>query len=149
MKKIEIRPNGTRRVYTENTQKSLTDPSFAKDTDVNLVVNKYIKTGQLPLNGPGMFADVSEIPDLPQALQAMNNAQELFNNLPDKVKKRFGNSPNELVNFMLDASNSQEAIQLGLLKLPAPQPLPKDVKKPKSKTPPKVTNDDESNDDET
>ena len=41
--------------------------------------------------------------------------QKDFNVLPYEIKKRFGNSPFNLIAFMDDASNREEAERLGLI----------------------------------
>ena len=38
MKKIEIRPDGSKRVYTVNLDVSMTDPSWKDDCDVNIIL---------------------------------------------------------------------------------------------------------------
>lgn len=128
MKIIEKRANGTTRVYTKNDEPSLTDQSWAKDCDVNNIIAKYIKTGQIShlAKHQGQYADVSAIPDLQSALDQVTKAQQAFDDLPSNLRKRFGNSPVEMVNFLSDPKNDQEAISLGLkVKKLAPEtPVP-------------------------
>lgn len=60
-----------------------------------------------------MFADVSDVPDLLVAMDTMTRAQADFDSLPSHIRKRFGNSPIELVDFLNDPQNDDEAIKLG------------------------------------
>ena len=71
MKVIEKRKNGSIRVYTVNNEPSMTDQQFKDDCDVNFNVNKFTKTGHLThlAKFQGMYADVSAIPDLAEAMQ--------------------------------------------------------------------------------
>jgi len=115
MKKIEIIGN-RKRVYTENTLPSKTDPSWKQDCDVNHIMKRFKKTGQIShlATRQGVYTDVSEIPDLLGAVTQVQKANEAFSLLPAHVRKRFNNNPVEMVNFLQDSTNDQEAIQLGL-----------------------------------
>jgi len=114
-----------RRMQTFNTEPSMTEQQFAKDADVNHIMAQYLKTGHSPFqNTHGIYADISEIPDLSQALQTVTQAQESFDSLDSSVRARFGNSPVELINFLKDDKNREEGIKLGLLKTPETAPAP-------------------------
>lgn len=116
MKKIEVRPNGTKRVYTVNEMPSKTDQSQKKSCDVNEIIAKYKRTGQVThlAKNRGQYADVAEIPDLLTATVQVQKAQESFNSLPAHIRKRFQNNPIEFVNFMVDPENIEESVRLGL-----------------------------------
>lgn len=152
MKKIELRSNGTKRVYTVNDEPSMTDKSQQQSTDVNYIMDKYKKTGQIThlAKVQGNFADLSEITDLHSSMNLVTKAQETFNALPSYLRKRFGNSPIEMVNFLNNPQNDQEAIKLGLkIKIGEETPTPTPTKSSSSaKKPKNAKNDDESNDDE-
>ena len=117
MKVIELRSNGTKRVYTVNNEPSMTDQQFKDDCDVNFIVDKFTKTGHLThlAKFQGMYADVSEIPDLAEAIQTVTIAQTAFDALPAELRSRFGNSPVNMVEFINDVNNKEEAIKLGLI----------------------------------
>lgn len=113
MKKIEI-IGKRKRVYTVNDEPSMTDQSFKEQADANSVIKKYAKTGIWPQPRQGQYQDLSEIPDLLQALQTVTQAQQSFEALPSEIRKRFGNSPTNLVEFLQDSQNDEEAIKLNL-----------------------------------
>lgn len=115
MKKIEV-INGKKKVITFNEEVSRTDQSFLKDTDVNNIMQKYLKTGQIThlAKVSGVFTDVSQIPDLLTAMSQVTKAQQAFELLPAALRKRFGNSPVAMVEFLKDTRNDREAIELGL-----------------------------------
>lgn len=117
MKKIELRPNGTKLVHTVNEQPSETDQSFGKECDINHIVKKFIKTGQIThlARRQGFYGDQSQIPDFQNAMDTVTKAQQAFDALPAHLRKRFANSPQELVEFLKDPKNREEAITLGLL----------------------------------
>lgn len=148
-KLITRRPNGSIRVQTVNEQINMTDQSFKDDCDVNLILKRFMKTGQQLPPVTGRYADVSEVPNLDVALTQLNQAQSLFDNLSSDIRKRFGNSPVELVNFLKNPENYDEGVKLGLLN---PRTDSQNQAKPpvgntqKNKKPQK--NDDELNDDD-
>lgn len=119
MKVIEIRENGSKRVHTVNEEKSRTDQQWKKDTDVNNIMDSYLKRGELPLfakraNVQGQYADVSEIPDLLGAYEQVQAAETAMSQLPAQVRAKFKNNPHELVEFLKDKKNLEESIELGL-----------------------------------
>lgn len=93
-----------------------TDPSQAKDCDVNLIVMRFMKTGILPQARQGIYGDFSEVPDYQTALGIIKQAEEQFAGLTAQVRKRFGNDPAEFLQFCNDPKNKAEMISLGLAK---------------------------------
>lgn len=93
-----------------------TDASQAKDCDINNIVATYHKTGVLPEGrGAGLFADVSDAPTYFEALQTVINAENAFMALDAKTRKRFDNDATQMLAFLEDPKNRQEAISLGML----------------------------------
>lgn len=148
-KVIMIRKNGSRRVFTVNNQPSLTDQQWKKDCDVNSIIASHHKTGQIPhlAKIQGQFADVSEIQDLLPSLMKVEIASQSFLKLPPATRSRFGNKMENMITFLQDPKNSDEAIKLGLKNVPKPPPEPKvPVEKPplpfkEKQTPPKTIQD--------
>lgn len=104
------------RVSTANTEPSMTDQQFQKECDVNEIMAKA-KRGIAPhhlKSRPGFFADVSQYPDLGEAMQAVTLAREEFEKFPSDLRARFGNDPRVLVEFLKDTANDDEAVRLGL-----------------------------------
>lgn len=116
MKKIEIRADGSRRVYTVNQQPSKTDQSYKTECDVNNILSKYVKTGEITHTArkPGSYADVSNVQDLLTSYQKIQTAQQKFNELSPKIRDRFQN-PQKLIQFLQDPKNMDEAERLGLI----------------------------------
>jgi len=102
-----------------------TDPSAAKDADINNIVATYHKTGVFPgASGPALFADVSDAPTYQDALQVIINAENAFMALDAKTRKRFDNDATRMLEFLEDPKNRSEAAALGMLKPEAPSPSP-------------------------
>lgn len=114
---------------TINDEPSLTEQQYAKDCDANEIVKKHLRTGQsIEFRQGGFYADLSEVPDLNQALDIVAKAQFAFDELASDVRDRFGNSPLKMIEFLNNPKNREEAQQLGLLKAPEPVPEPLKVK---------------------
>jgi len=90
---------------------------FGKEADINTIVNRALKAGINPLDSRavGVFADVSKIGDLAEAMRNVQEAEEAFAALPPELRGRFDNDPVRLVNFVSDDRNYDEAVKLGLV----------------------------------
>ena len=135
---------------TKLDEKSMTRQEFKKECDVNVVLDRYLKTGQLPYSaGTGVYSNVSEVPSYQEALQFVIDAQNDFAKLNPHVKNRFGNNPQNLIEFLQNEDNYDEALKLGLVRPPhqgsdstnkAPRG-PKGQEKPKAETSPGKADD--------
>lgn len=108
-----------RRVVTVINEPSLTDTQFKKDCDPNYIMEKFRRTGTVThLNHKeGSFADVAQIPDLLDTLLTVEKANESFQQLSAKVRNRFGNNIHQMIEFMNDPNNREEAIELGIIEV--------------------------------
>ncbi len=111
--------------------------SFAKAADINNIVARYIKTGSLGHTNTqeGIFADVSGYGDMASAMRRVDGARKSFAALPAGLRSKFGNDPSSLVAFLQDPQNRDKAIDLGLIKKPAPVIKKESVKTPVEKKP--------------
>lgn len=117
MKIIEKRENGTVRVKTVPEGESLTQQQFADETNINKIMKKYHATGMIThLNRKqGQYVDLSNVKNYQESLQTVIDAQKSFMTLPSEVRKRFENDPQQIINFLSDENNREEAISLGLI----------------------------------
>lgn len=104
-----------------------TKQSFKAQVNINNIVAKYQRTGMLEhvRQNPGVFADVSSIGDYHGMVSKIRTAKESFERLTSDLRSRFNDDPAELIAFVSDASNRDEAIRLGLVNKPsvkAPKP---------------------------
>jgi phage internal scaffolding protein len=67
----------------------------------------------MPLTG-----DFVDVPDFQTALNLVISAQDEFMKVPADVRARFNNDPGELMAFLEDDKNRDEAIKLGLVNAP-------------------------------
>lgn len=108
--------------------KGLTVQADRDDADINKIVSRFQKSGQLPpsLKGEPFYGDVSEFGDLQQSMLKVQEAQDLFMQFPAEVRERFENNPVNLIDFLADEGNRKEAEELGLVvaKPVAEAPIP-------------------------
>ncbi len=95
---------------------SLTQQHFKDETDINNILRQFNITGLLsesPLSP--RYGDFTGIVDYHSALNAVIAAEDGFNALPADLRATFGNDPEQLINFLDDPKNKDEAIRLGLV----------------------------------
>ncbi len=86
------------------------------ECDINILMSRYEKTGTLPINTKQpIYGDFSNVSDYMDAVHQTAKAQAMFDALPARIRDRFGNSPEGLLEFMDDPQNLDEAIELGLV----------------------------------
>lgn len=120
---------------------SLTKQSFRDETDVNLIVKRFTVTGEIPQVTAPTFQSFGDIFDYQSALNAVIEARDSFMAMPAEVRARFGNDPQQFVEFCSDGSNRDEAVKMGLVMPvvvpPEAPPLKVEVvERPKSPVPP-------------
>ena len=95
---------------------SLTQQHQKDQADINYIIEQFNVTGILP-TGPvsPQYGDFSGISDYQSALNAVIDAQDEFMSLPANLRARFENDPSNLINFLSNEENRQEAIELGLI----------------------------------
>lgn len=95
---------------------SLTQQHFKDETDINNILRQFNITGLLPENALSpRYGDFTGINDYQSALNAVIAAQDEFMALPADLRARFNNNPEELINFLDNSDNRDEAIRLGLV----------------------------------
>lgn len=118
--------NDRMRVAQHVEGESLAQQHFAKDADVNIIVNRH-------LNGPGrtrglssigaggtrqpMFGDFSSI-DYQTMLNQVTDIDNMFRRLPARIRSRFRNDPHQLIRWVEDPVNFKEAVKMGLMAVP-------------------------------
>ncbi|AZL82810.1 internal scaffolding protein [Apis mellifera associated microvirus 8] len=103
-----------------NPDPSLTVQSERDDTDINVIVDRYQKTGLLPANlaTPQWGVDVSDAPSYQQAVQVVIDAERMFGSLDAKIRKEFDNDPAKFLAFVDDPANADKLIEMGLREAP-------------------------------
>lgn len=115
---------------------SRTKQSFKAECDINTIIKRYLRTGQLDFAArhEPRYGDATG-QDFQAAMLTVAKAQTMFNDLPAALRARFGNDPAQFLDFVHDDKNTEEARELGLRKPvavspaavaspPAPAPAP-------------------------
>lgn len=106
-------------VFAED--EGLTQQHFKQESDVNFIVGRYLKTGEMDWinERPPHYGDVSDIPvDLLGAYEAVERAELAFGDLPSEIRKSLDNDPSRLSEWLLDEKNRDLAIKHGLIVSP-------------------------------
>jgi len=94
-----------------------TQQHFKDETDINNILRMFNITGQLPKKAvTPQYGDFTGIYDYHGALNAVIAAEDEFMTLPATLRARFDNDPQELIEFLNNEENKDEAIKLGLVK---------------------------------
>ena len=111
---------------TGEVMPSMTKQSFKAECDINNIIKSFKQTGMVQhINeraAAGAFLDLPEGIDLQEALNTVAVAEAAFMSLPAKIRDRFGNDPEQFLNFIHDPKNEAEARELGLLNPLPPEP---------------------------
>lgn len=121
-------PDGTEKkawpVTDCSRDKGFTVQADRDDADINKIISRFNKSGQLPptRGGQPFYGDISDIGDLQESLIKVQEANELFMQYPAELRERFDNDPVNLVEFLGNEANRKEAEELGLV-VPRPKPV--------------------------
>lgn len=97
------------------------DPSLAQqhykdECDINNILRQFNITGLLPQSPLSpRYGDFTGIVDYQSALNAVIAAEDGFMTLPAETRAMFGNDPEQLINFLDNPENKDQAIKLGLI----------------------------------
>lgn len=100
----------------EFNDESRTKQSFKNEANINNIMARYNKTGVIDhLNSnAGSYGDFSTANSYQDSLNLIISAQNMFDDLPAKIRKRFGNDPALFIEFVDTPGNLQELVEMGL-----------------------------------
>lgn len=129
MKKIYTDLNGlVTKVVTINDEPTRTDQTQKAQCDIKNIMTKYGGMKNIPPLQGGFQGDFTNIPSYQSALHAIRDANDSFAALPSNVRKKFQNDPAEMISFLEDPTNNEEAYKLGLkIKPTTPQPTEAEI----------------------
>lgn len=89
--------------------KSLTKQSCKDECDVNMILAKFQKTGALTHVNERQkeYGEHTGI-DFKEAIDLVMEAQELFDDLPSKVRTHFDNDPAQFLDYVNDPDNVKD-----------------------------------------
>lgn len=95
-------------------EEKVTKQHFTDDCNIDKILEKFSRTGQLPDQKPKQYGDFSNVPDYQTALQTVIKAQDQFYSLDAKVRQKFNNDPEAFLEFASNSENMDEMVKLGL-----------------------------------
>lgn len=96
---------------------SLTQQHCAEDCDINVIVERYKVTGQLP-SSPVVYGDFTQVGDFRQAMDSLRAAQAAFMSIDPKIRMQFGNDPGAFSEFCMNKENLPKLREWGLAPTP-------------------------------
>lgn len=119
------------RVYANLSGKSMTKQEFSKESNINRIMAKYLKTGLVEhvRTFQGQYGNFLSAPDYHKAMSQVVAAQQMFEGMPSNIRNKFDNDPEKFLAFVQDYDNTDEMRELGLLPkeaLTAPQETAQD-----------------------
>lgn len=99
--------------------KTLAQQQFRDECDINVLFGRYLETGEMPQVMNGLtYGNFEGVFDFQTAMNAVRTAEGLFLQLPARIKNRFDNDPQKMLEFLADENNREEAEFLGLVTKP-------------------------------
>jgi phage internal scaffolding protein len=104
------------RVTFETEGESLTEQQFAEESQIINKIRKYDSQGFFDSinRNPAEYNDFTQVRDLADAIDQIEQARDAFQTIPSDVRKKFNNSPSEFFDFASNESNYDELVKLGL-----------------------------------
>jgi phage internal scaffolding protein len=111
---------------------TLAQQHYKDECDINNILRQFNITGLLPESTLSpRYGDFSGIGDYHSALNSVLAAETEFMALPAQIRSRFQNDPAQLIDFLDNPDNINEAISLGLVN--NTEELPQVVEVPQEK----------------
>jgi len=98
---------------------TLVQQHFKDEVNINNIMAKAVRTGFLPQKSAGSYGDFTNAYDFQSAQNKIIEAQNAFEALPANIRSRFRNEPANLIEFVNNSENYDEAVELGLIEHPA------------------------------
>lgn len=109
-------------VETINNQPSRTKANLADNLDVNKIIKRFQKTGILQklVDLEGIYGEIDSM-ELRDALEKVNKAENMFMDVPSKIRNMFDNDAGAFIDYATNPANIQQLRDWGLA-VPLPDP---------------------------
>lgn len=126
---MDIKPKPKReRVYAPSGGKLMTKQEPKASCDINDLVARAIQSGGIIPDVRAKYGDFVGAADFQTAMNRILSAQQDFMLLPSQLRARFENDPAQLLDFLANADNAAESVELGLREFtPAESPATQEV----------------------
>lgn len=118
------RLDGSHKVVLDSgSEPSRTKQSMKQECDINVIMGRYLKTGQIDhLNVHGPNYGFASSQTFQECMEIVRTAEQMFADLPSETRARFQNRPGAFLDFVQDPKNVPEMVRMGLAKV-APPPV--------------------------
>jgi len=124
-------------VHARQGGRQRTKQADTLDTDVNVIVGRFIAHGQLPNDGQTPnYGDFTNVDGYHAALNLVKAARDDFDALPASVRKHVDNDPGKFLDLVYDPDRRGELEELGLIDAQAPEAAPPAKTETENPTPP-------------
>lgn len=96
-------------------EEDVTQQQFKDECDINVILDRFGITGEMPEPGSLVFGDFTDVSDFRSAMEAVRTASETFMTVPAKIRAKFAHDPQAFIQFFNDEKNEEEARLMGLL----------------------------------
>lgn len=112
------------KITVDASKDGRTVQSMKDECDINRIMERHRVTGMVThmAKGEPVYGDFSNLGSYQDALNTMIRAEEAFMTLDAHVRRKFANDPQELIDWLDNPANDEEAIQLGLKVAPEQAP---------------------------
>lgn len=106
-----------KRVQIDFDEPSLTKQCFSQECDINAIMARSAESGFISHGNSDMprYGDFTDVVGYQESLNIVMKAQQSFSSLPAQVRSRFSNDPANLLEFVQNPDNYDEAVALGLV----------------------------------
>lgn len=111
------RENGSLCVRSVNKEASRTIQSERDKVDIHKILDKFARTGVMGnvRSDQPVYGDFSSAVDYMESQTLLTRANNAFQSLDSSIRKRFHHDPVQMLQFLDDPANRDEAIKLGLI----------------------------------
>lgn len=101
---------------TVDTGPGKTEQSHAKQTDMNLILKDYVRTGVLKhaRENVGRYDDVTAL-DYEEAQKLVANQKSMFENFPAAIRNEFNNEVSQFLSYVQNPNNFDEVVKRGFV----------------------------------
>lgn len=112
-------------VHPPEGGKVRTKQSDTLDSDINVIMNRFVAAGELPHDGrTPTYGDFTTAGNYHTALNLVKAAQDDFMSLPAIVRKHVDNDPGKFLDLVYDPDRRGELEELGMVPEQAPEAAP-------------------------
>lgn len=94
---------------------SLTEQYHKDDCDIHTILNRYLKTGVLPITeAVPQYGDFSDVQTYQEAQNLLIRTRNYFESLPSRVREMFDNDTATFLRYVNDPKNHEKLVELGV-----------------------------------